>query len=410
MPCHIRTLQKILIFAALAWAGTATTSAQTSAEEFKSVLLRQAAFTAEEFAALERGEVVVKPLPETDKREVAFCGVVRLQGAPATLLAAFKESLTRSGNQVIRAGGRIGTPPTPEDLQALTLEGRDIDGLKRCAAGDCKLKMPAAMFERLQREVDWAAPDYSASAERVFRLMLFDYLRDYLARGDAALVEEGDKRAGGARLGERQRPPLASLPYVNDSAPEFAAYLQNFPRVELTGVENSLHWSRIKVGFKPVTILTHTATYTRQRDDAPQILIATKQLYATHYFNSSLSLTLLTSVAAAGDAPPATYLLYANRSRADALGGLFGDIKRRLVEEAALGGLRAVLQQTKLRTEAASADAPTSDLRADTEGAGVRPWTNWLFARTRYFFLALSLVAGILLLWLRRRDLKTHGT
>src|SRR5215213_7881060 len=202
--------------------------------------------------------------------------------------------------------------------------------------------MPAAMFERLQSEVDWAALDYSASAERVFRLMLFDYLRDYLARGDAALVEEGDKRAGGARLGERQRPPLASLPYVNDSAPEFAAYLQNFPRLELAGVENSLHWSRIKVGLKPVTILTHTATYTRQRDDAPQILVATKQLYATHYFNSSLSLTLLTGATDEGGRP-AAYLLYANRSRLDALGGLFGGVRRRIIETQVLDGLRAVL-------------------------------------------------------------------
>ncbi|MET0623046.1 MAG: hypothetical protein ABW250_08725 [Pyrinomonadaceae bacterium] len=410
MPCHIRTLQKVLIFAALAWAGTVACPAQTSADEFKGVLLRDAAFTAEEFAALERGEVVVKLLPKTDKREVAFCGVARLQGDPATLLAAFKESLTRSGNQVIRAGGRIGTPPAPEDLQALTLEGRDLDDLKRCATGDCKLKMPAAMLERLQREVDWAAPGYSASAERVFRLMLLDYLRDYLARGDAALAEEGDKRAGGARSGERQRAPLASLPYVDDTAPEFAAYLQNFPRVELAGVENSLHWSRIKVGLKPVTVLMHTATYTRRREDAPQILVATKQLYATHYFNSSLSLTLLTSVAAAGGAPPDTYLLYANRSRADALGGLFGGIKRRLVEEATLGGLRAVLQQTKLRTEAGPADAPTSDRRADTEGAGARPRTGWLYGRARYLFLALSLVASLLLLWLRRRDLKSHST
>src|ERR1700750_2174741 len=131
MSCHIRTLQKVLIFAALAWTGAVACSAQTSAEEFKSVLLREAAFTAEEFAALERGEVVVKPLPTTDKREVAFCGVARLQGAPATSLAAFKESVTQSGNKVLRAGGRISTPPTAEDLQALTLEERDLEGLKR---------------------------------------------------------------------------------------------------------------------------------------------------------------------------------------------------------------------------------------------------------------------------------------
>src|SRR5215213_3505664 len=408
MPCHIRTLQKLLIFAALAWAGAGACLAQAPSEEFRGVLLKQAAFTAEEFAALERGEAVVKSLPTTDKREVAFCGVARLRGDPATLLAAFKESLTRSGNRVILGGGRVGTPPAPEDLQALSLDNDEVEDMKRCAVGDCKVKLSAAMIARLRSEVDWAAPRYGPAADRLFRTMLFDYVRDYLARGDAALIEYDD-RAGAVRLRREQPALLGSLPYLNDSAPEFAAYLRGFPRAELPGVENVLHWSEVQVGLKPIVLLTHTATYTRRHDDAPQILVATKQLYATHYFDSSLSLTLLTS-AAVGEGQAATYLLYANRSRLDTLGGLFGGVRRRVIETQVLDGLRAVLQQTKLRTAAGPADAPASDLRAADEGAGVRPWTDWLFARARYLFLALSLVASLLLLWLRRRDLKSHGT
>jgi hypothetical protein len=408
MPCHKRTLRKVLIFAALAWAGAAACPAQNSSEEFRGVLLKQAAFTAEEFSALERGEVVVKPLPATDKREVAFCGVARLQGAPPALLAAFKESLTRSGNRVILGGGRIGTPPAPEDLRALSLEKGEVDDIRRCEVGDCKVQLSAAMIARLRGEVDWAAPDYRPSAERLFKAMLFDYVRDYLARGDAALVEYGD-RARPVRLADEQSALLGSLPYVSVSAPEFAAYLRGFPRAELPGVENALHWSEVKLGLKPVILLTHTATYTRRRDDAPQILVATKQLYATHYFDSSLSLTLLTG-AAGGEGPAATYLLYANRSRLDTLGGLLGGVKRRVIEKHASEGLRDVLRQTKLRAEAAAANASTSVRRAGDEGAGARPWADWLSGRVRYLFLALSLVAGVLLLWLRRRDLKTRGT
>jgi hypothetical protein len=405
MPCHIRTLQKLLIFAALAWAGAGACLAQTLSEEFRSVLLKDAAFTAEEFAALERGEAVVKPLPTTDKREVAFCGVARLRGDPATLLAAFKESLTRSGNRVILGGGRVGTPPAPEDLQALSLDNGEVEDMKRCAVGDCKVKLSAAMIARLRSEVDWAAPDYRPAADRLFKAMLFDYVRDYLARGDAALVEYDD-RAGAVRLRREQPALLGSLPYLNDSAPEFAAYLRGFPRAELPGVENVLHWSEVQVGLKPVILLTHAATYTRRHDDAPQILVATKQLYATHYFDSSLSLTLLTG-ATDEEGRAVAYLLYANRSRLDALGGLFGAIRRRVIETQVLGGLRAVLQQTKLRTEAGPANAPASDLKVGHEGAGAR---DRLFGRARYLFLALSLVASILLLLLRRRDLKTRGT
>lgn len=408
MTGHARTPQKVLIFAALAWAGAWTCAAQTSAEEFRSVLLAQAEFTAEEFSALERGGVVVKSLPATNKREVAFCGVVRLRGEPVVSLAAFRESLTQSNRRVM-LGGKIGAPPALEEFQALTLDTGDVEEMKRCAAGDCDLKMSAAMIERLRDEVNWAAPAYRVAADRFVRLVLFDYVRDYLGRGDAALVES-DGRAAAARPGEGRLTSLGSLPYVKDSAPEFAAYLQDFPRVELPGVENALHWSKIKFGLKPVILLTHTATYTRQRDGAPQILVATKQLYATRYFDSSLSLTLLTSVAAADGAPPATYLLYANRSRADALGGLFGSLKRRLVEEAALDELREILQRTRLNTEPRPAGQTGSDLQAGGEGVGARRWTDWLSRRAGYLFLALSFVASFLWLWLRKRDLKTRDT
>jgi len=393
-----------MVFAALAWAGAWTCAAQTPDEEFRSVLLKQAAFTADEFAALERGEVVVKPLPAAGKEEVAFCGVVRAQGDPATVFAAFKESLARSRHRVFLGGGKLGVPPAPEEFQALTLEQRDVEELKRCAVGDCELKMSAAMVERLRREVDWAARDYPAAAGRLFRLLLFDLVRDYFTRGDAALVED-DSRAGGAGLNEGRRVLPLSLPYVEEAAPEFADYLRSFPRRELPGVENVLHWSKIRVGLKPVILLTHTATYTRLRAGAPQILVATKQLYATRYFDSSLSLTLLTSVA---DSPSETYLLYANRSRAGALGGLFGGLKRRIFEEAALDGLRDLLQQTKLNPVARPADR--SDLQGDGKGDGAVPRTGRLFRRAGYFFLALSFVAGLLLLWLRRHDLKTRGT
>src|ERR1044072_76503 len=381
---YTRNLLKVVTSAALAWACAVTCAGQPSAVESRNNLLEQMSLTTDDLSSLERGGMVVKLLPVTDKREVAFCGVLRLQSTPATLLTAFKESLTQQNGRVIMGGGRINPPLAPEDLQSLTLEKRDVEDMKQCVAGNCRLKMSAEMIERMQREVDWGAPDYRTPANRLFRQMLLDYVRDYLARGDAALIEYND-RAIAMRLGEEQRSLLTSLPYVNDSAPEFVGYLQNFPRRELPGVENALHWAKIKFGLKPVIVITHTATYTRLHDNAPQILVATKQLYANHYFDSSLSLTLLMNVAA-GDGDSDTYLLYANRSRVDTLRGLFGDIKRRVIEKEALDGLRAILQQTKLNMETGRVNQPGSPPRADNEAAGLRLWAQWLSERMQYLF------------------------
>ena len=146
--------------------------------------------------------------------------------------------------------GRFSNPPTIEDLQTLTLENRDIEDLKSCTVGDCELKMSAAMIERVRNEVDWAAPDYRVQATLLFRQMLLDYVRDYLARGDAALMEYSDDRAQGVHLDEEQRSLLDASIYFNQFAPEFTKYLRNFPRPELAGVENTAFLVQDQVRFK----------------------------------------------------------------------------------------------------------------------------------------------------------------
>ena len=402
MLSRIRVPLLVITFAALIWASAPACVAQTSVEAFRKVLRKQAAFTDVEFAALEQGEAVVKLLPERDKREVAFCGLIRLQGNPATSLTAFGEALMPKYGRAVLAGGGLRTPPALEDLQSLTLENRDLEDMRRCEVGDCRLKLSAAMIERLRTGVDWDAPDYPLQATRLFRQMIFEHLGDYLARGDAALVEY-DGRAAAARQAAEQRSLLDSLPYVNDSAPEFAAYLRSFPRAELPGVENALRWSKIKFGLKPVIVITHTATYTRQRNDARQIFIATRQLYANHYIDSSLSLTILMEVPA-GDAASDTYLLYANRSRVDAFDGLFGGVKRRMVEQTVLDGLEAILQQTKQNVQIQLANQSNSASPADVETACPRRWAQRLLGGGRFILLVLLIVASVLYVWLGRRD------
>lgn len=65
-------------------------------------------------------------------------------------------------------------------------------------------------------------------------------------------------------------------------------------------MENNINWTKINFGLKPVTILTHVATYTRRPSGVPQILVVSKQLYANHYFDSALALTALINIPTTG--------------------------------------------------------------------------------------------------------------
>jgi hypothetical protein len=71
--------------------------------------------------------------------------------------------------------------------------------------------------------------------------------------------------------------------------------------------------------------------------------IGSKQIYAMHYYDASLGLTLLVPDRTA--ASPATYVVYLNRSRIDLFDGLWGGVARRIVAGKARGVVADQLQR-----------------------------------------------------------------
>ena len=338
-------LNSILIFAAfcaIALLGTNAALAQNSVTEFQKILREKAAFDATDFAALEQGQTVVRLLPVKDKREVAVSGLVSLQVPAEMFLQSFRESMAQKSNPAILQIGRFSAAPTLSDFQTLTFEDRDLEDLKQCVVGDCKLKLSALMIERLQKEVNWEAADYRAQATQLLKLMLLDYVRDYLARGDAALIEYNDK-AEKVSVAEEQRALMTASSYLRSVLPELPRQLKGFAKPQLAVVEDAIVWSKIKFGLKPVIAIDHIVVYRREQT-GPQIIVASKQIYANHYFDSSLALTAFVSIPGA---TPASYLFYENRSRADGLGGMFGKMKRGIIEDKAVDGLKTILETSK---------------------------------------------------------------
>jgi hypothetical protein len=76
-----------------------------------------------------------------------------------------------------------------------------------------------------------------------------------------------------------------------------------------------------------VLSLTHVSVYKRKNENGPQVVIASKQIYANHYFQASLALTWVVD-AEAGEGKRGSYLIYFNRSRIDALRGGLNWLKR----------------------------------------------------------------------------------
>jgi hypothetical protein len=115
----------------------------------------------------------------------------------------------------------------------------------------------------------------------------------------------------------------------------------------MDGSEDFIYWSKEKFGLKPVISVTHVSIY--RKPESGRTLIASKQIYASHYFEASLGLTAV--VASSQQQEPGFYLLYLNRSRSDALHGGFSGLARGQVKRSARNGMQKNMQRIKLSIE-----------------------------------------------------------
>ena len=385
MVIHLRSF---LMCSLLIWFGANTAVAQRSLAEFQHVLEQKAAFEATDFAALQLEQPVARLVPVSDKREVAVSGLINIRAGADEFLRSYREGMTRKNNPAILEIGSFAKEPTLTDLQNLTIDTQDIEDLRECVVGDCQVKLSAAMIERFRKEIDWQAPDYQVKVTDLFKRMLLDYVRDYRTRGDAALIAYNDKR---------NEISLAAQHRALTAAPGYISELLVDKESGLEPLEDVIVWSKIKFGLKPVIAINQVTIYKRSGDVGPQALVASKQIYANHYFNAFLALTAFVSIPDSG-----AYLIYENRSRADGLEGPFSKLKRSVVEKKALEGLKDILAHSKASLDGPGLSATAAEFSSHTSYG----WRQRLFGGIRplLWLLMLSALIAFFALGRRRED------
>jgi hypothetical protein len=328
----------------------APASTQTNPQQPHDFLQKHFRFSKEDLAAIDRGRIVTK-LPTTgDKREVGALGVVRLNVSRELFLEKFMDIESFKKSDLVLQIRKFSSPASLDDLSQLTLEPEHVIGLKNCRVGNSNVKISAKWIERFHK-INWSAPDHNARATALTQKLLLEYVLGYLKEGNSALIEYNDQ-PNPRRLEDEVRSLVEQSPHLLDTAPGFSKYLAEFPRVQAANVEDFIYWSKETVGgFKPVLGLTHVSVYKQKTGSPFQIIIASKQIYANHYFDGSLALTwIVDTKTAAGKS--AIYLIYFNRSRMDALGGGLSWLKRYVARGRIREGLVKTLELTKANLEA----------------------------------------------------------
>jgi hypothetical protein len=304
--------------------------------DVRTMLTTQLAFTAGELADLSRGQIVKHGLPSRTSGEVAVAGAVRIRAQKAAFFARVRDiERFKSGEGVLQIG-RFSTPPVPQDLAALTIDKDDFDP-RSCRIGDCGVRLPAAMIERIRREIDLNAPDAQAKGAELFKQILLDDVTAYLS--GAERMPQYDDGSKPIRPHDDLEGILAAMPEIGALLPGLPDHLRHFPAAKLPDAEDFLYWSKEKFGIAPFITVTHVTIVCRS---AATCLMTTRDVYSSRYLDASVALAIAT------DAGPDTFdLVYDNRSRASALKGGLAGLRRMITERRARGALEDSLKTIK---------------------------------------------------------------
>jgi hypothetical protein len=137
---------------------------------------------------------------------------------------------------------------------------------------------------------------------------------------------------------------VADYRFIAGYSPELHRYLNDLGLPGPPGTEHMLYWTKEDFGVRPIFRISHQVI-ARGSGNPPVAIVATTQVYADHYLDAALGITL------AIDAGRNFYMVTMNRARTRSLSGLLRRVVRSMVQTRSRDAMRKVLVTTKTAIE-----------------------------------------------------------
>jgi hypothetical protein len=305
---------------------------------------RHVHLTAAQQKQLMQGQPVTRLLEDADPaREVSVFGAVWINAPVARYVAAVRDIEQFEKGENFLVTKRISSPPRLEDFTAMRVPPDDVADLKTCKVGSCQLKLGEEALLRARQEIDWSKSDVTADANRLAQRLALEYVNGYLDGGNARLAAYRDSSRP-TFVGREFASMIDRMPALTEYLPELKRYLLEFPKARLPKSDAFLYWQEAEFGLKPTVRITHLVI----AEEPTHVAIASKMLYASHYFWTALELRVLVPDPSRGQG---FWYASVNRSRSDGLSGFVGSLIRGKVRGEAEKGMMAALKMTKTKME-----------------------------------------------------------
>jgi hypothetical protein len=280
--------------------------------------------TAAERKRLLDGAAITKFLDADPKSEVALFGAIWISADPHRYVAAVQDIEHFESGDAFIITKRISTPPRIEDFAALKLSPDDFNDLRTCRVG-------------------WNKPTATSLTEQILRQLAYDYVKGYRENGNAGLAVYRDKDRP-TFVADEFKSMIERMPELAVYLPELRAYLLNYPNASLEQSTDFLYWQETRFGLKPTVRVNHLVI----QEGTEETVVASKMLYAGHYFWTGLELRVLIPDLSRGSG---FWFVNVNRGRSDGLDGFTGSLVRGRVRSQAQESLARSLTATKKKLE-----------------------------------------------------------
>jgi hypothetical protein len=299
------------------------------------------------------GKAVAKVLDSPTADQVFVFGSVYINSTPESYLkfASDIDALRKLPSYL--ALRKFSDPPQLADLTDFTLDEDDVKELKNCKAGHCEVQLPTEAMDQFQRSVNWSAPDAAEQANRVAQQMVLDALLSYKRGGNAALGTYRDKNHP-TIVSDTFASLLSRSKALPAYLPELHQYLLNYPNAASANIESQFYWEKVNFGLKPTLRVVQAIVYRGKSAAEPAYAVAVKQLYASHYFETALDLTVCFKDTQRAN-QPGFYLITLKGSQQAGLTGLKGGIVRKVAVDKTRSSLEKALTSIKQKLESQTA-------------------------------------------------------
>ena len=300
----------------------------------------------DQIGAIRSGKAVAKVVESRTPDEVFVFGAVYVEARPESYLelASDVDALRKLPGYL--AIQRFSDPPQPSDLEGFTLENQDIEELKNCRVGHCEVQLPTEAIEDFKQSIDWSAPDVADRVNHLSRQMALQALLDYMHGGNTALGVYRDKNHPAA-VAETFAALITRLSALPVYLPALNEYLLEYPNAKSGNVQAGFYWEEVNFGLKPTFRIVQRIVYRGASPTGQVYAVAEKQLYASHYFETALDLTVCVKDAQRHG----FYIITVKGSKQAGLTGLKGGIVRKVAAHKARSSLERVLVMTKQSLE-----------------------------------------------------------